>query len=195
MKHLLRKFNKILDYCFNYFEDTSLTFDNQRVVIHDSEYLLCRAVVPDVAEMLRLQKLVYMDDNSWDETVFESELRNEKNKLYLIMRQNDRLVAFIGASFNQKVRDVHISNVAVDPDFQNRGLGQFLIQTMIKCARFNEYSSLSLETRLSNVRAQKLYSTIGFKNIGLKKSYYQSNHEDAVDMRLSIKNKKESVNE
>ncbi|MBZ2405505.1 MAG: ribosomal protein S18-alanine N-acetyltransferase [Liquorilactobacillus hordei] len=195
MKHLLRKFNKILDYCFNYFEDTSLTFDNKRVVIHDNEYLLCRAVVPDVAEMLHLQKMVYTDDNSWDAEVFESELRNEKSKLYLIMRQNDQLVAFIGASFNQKSRDVHISNVAVHPDFQSRGLGQFLIETMINCATFNEYVSLSLETRLSNVRAQKLYSTIGFKNIGLKKSYYQSNHEDAVDMRLSIKNEKETVNE
>ncbi|MDV7756686.1 ribosomal protein S18-alanine N-acetyltransferase [Liquorilactobacillus mali] len=195
MKHLLRKFNKILDYCFNYFEDTSLTFDNKRVVIHDNEYLLCRAVVPDIAEMLQLQKLVYADDNSWDESVFESELRNEKSKLYLIMRQNDRLIAFIGASFKQKNRDVHISNVAVHPDFQNRGLGEFLIRTVIDCAKYNDYLSLSLETRLSNVRAQKLYSAIGFKNMGLKKSYYQSNHEDAVDMRLSIKSKKETVNE
>ncbi|WP_057829549.1 ribosomal protein S18-alanine N-acetyltransferase [Liquorilactobacillus cacaonum] len=194
MSRLLKKFNKLLDYCFNHFEDTSLAFDNKRIIISNREFLLCRALVPDVAEMTQLQKLVYLEDNSWDEEIFESELRNEKSKLYLIMRQNDQLVAFIGASFNQNTRDAHISNVAVKPDFQDHGLGKFLIETMITCARYNNYSSLSLETRLSNIRAQKLYSIIGFKNIGIKKAYYQSNHEDAVNMKLLIKNEKELVN-
>lgn len=53
--------------------------------------------------------------------------------------------------------------MAVDPDFQSRGLGYFLITKIIKKARQMEFKSMSLEVRISNFHAQRLYEDLGFK--------------------------------
>ncbi len=39
---------------------------------------------------------------------------------------------------------------------------------------------MTLEVRVSNERAQNLYYKYGFKNLGIRKSYYQDNSEDAL---------------
>ncbi|KRL02884.1 ribosomal-protein-alanine N-acetyltransferase [Liquorilactobacillus capillatus DSM 19910] len=164
-------------------------FKNRHVLINKQSFLVSRAIVPDIPELLNLQKKVYPDDNSWNLSVFEGEIKNENKNLYLIMRYDDRLVAFIGAMFDQRQKDVHITNVAVLPVFQRKGLGRYLMQVIMDTAAAEGYQSLSLEVRLSNKAAQTLYQSLGFTSYGLKKEYYVSNHEDAVDMRYEFSRK------
>jgi hypothetical protein len=45
---------------------------------------------------------------------------------------------------------------------------------------------LILEVRVSNTVAQNLYRKYGFVVTGVKTNYYQSNNEDAYEMRLQI---------
>ena len=45
---------------------------------------------------------------------------------------------------------------------------------------------LSLEVRVSNKQAQKLYLKLGFKKLEIKKGYYAGDHEDALEMSLSL---------
>ena len=80
----------------------------------------------------------------------------------------------------------HITNVAILPEYQNRGIGSFLIESIIKKAQFIEYKSITLEVRKSNITAQALYLKIGFEKTGIKKRYYFGDHEDAIDMTLDL---------
>ena len=48
--------------------------------------------------------------------------------------------------------------------------------------------TLSLEVRLSNTDAQRLYRRLGFSARNIRKNYYTENNEDALDMikRLEV---------
>ncbi|GAX03236.1 ribosomal-protein-alanine acetyltransferase [Secundilactobacillus pentosiphilus] len=163
-----------------------LDIKNHEVQIQKVAYFLAKAQFTDIPEMLGIERAVYGGQTPWDSSAFASELRRETDRLYLVLRRHDRLLAFIGCTFSETKSDAHITNIAVVPDYQNRGLGHFLIAVMIKKARQLELNQVSLEVRLSNVRAQKLYQDLGFKKAGIKKGYYFGDHEDAVDMVITI---------
>ncbi|GAA3614540.1 ribosomal protein S18-alanine N-acetyltransferase [Secundilactobacillus similis DSM 23365 = JCM 2765] len=163
-----------------------LDIKNHEVQIQDVDYFLAKAQFTDIPEMLGIERAVYGGKTPWDSAAFASELRRETDRLYLVMRRHDRLLAFIGCTFNEVKSDAHITNIAVVPDYQSRGLGHFLIQIMIKKAQHLGLNQLSLEVRRSNVRAQALYQDLGFTKAGIKKGYYFGDHEDAVDMVLTL---------
>jgi ribosomal-protein-alanine N-acetyltransferase len=78
--------------------------------------------------------------------------------------------------------EAHITNIAVRRNYQGRGLGEMLlIATVDLSARLNA-SFVTLEVRVSNLVAQKLYEKHGFAKAGLRHNYYLDNHEDAVIM-------------
>ncbi|PWF99398.1 ribosomal protein S18-alanine N-acetyltransferase [Levilactobacillus bambusae] len=159
---------------------------NHDVRIRDVDYFLAKAMFTDIPEMLGIERAVYAGQTPWNERAFASELRRENDRLYLVLRRHDRLLAFIGCSFDLHATDAHITNIAVVPDYQNRGLGHFLMGVMIKKARQLNYKTVSLEVRVSNQRAQDLYESLGFEKVGIKKGYYFGDHEDAVDMVLTL---------
>ncbi|WP_369403883.1 GNAT family N-acetyltransferase [Secundilactobacillus silagei] len=75
--------------------------------------------------MLGIERAVYGGKTPWDSAAFASELRHGTDRLYLVLRRHDRLLAFIGCTFDDAKGDAHITNIAVVPDYQNRGLGHF----------------------------------------------------------------------
>ncbi|KRO25764.1 acetyltransferase [Pediococcus argentinicus] len=156
------------------------------VEIEGESYFVAQAMFPDIPEILGVERAVYDGLTPWDRTAFANELRRKSDRLYLVIRKNDQLIGFIGASFDDRLKQAHITNVAVLPDFQNRGLGAFLIEAIIKKAQFIEYRTLTLEVRRSNHNAQALYLKIGFEKVGVKERYYFGDHEDAIDMSLDL---------
>ncbi|CAI2637749.1 ribosomal protein S18-alanine N-acetyltransferase [Apilactobacillus apinorum] len=163
-----------------------LNIKNHIVDINGDKFYLAKAMVTDIPEMVGIERDVYDGVAPWTEEAFMPELKPRLDRFYLLLRQNDQLVAFIGSSLNDKKLDCHISNVAVEPDFQDRGLGYFLVAKVIKKARQLNYKTVSLEVRVSNVKAQRLYMDLGFKKMGVKENYYDGDHEDAVDMVLDL---------
>lgn len=184
---MLRKFKDWYQQMFQV-QDTKyqdvLDIKNHEVHIQDVAYFLAKAQFTDIPEMLGIERAVYGGKTPWDSAAFASELRRQNDRLYLVLRRHDRLLAFIGCTFNDAQSDAHITNIAVVTDYQNRGLGHFLIAIMIKKTRQLGLKQISLEVRLSNVRAQSLYQDLGFEKAGIKKGYYFGDHEDAVDMVL-----------
>ena len=85
------------------------------------------------------------------------------------------------------IRD-SITNIAVATAFQNRGIGKLLIDEVENFAIMNDCETLSLEVRLSNTDAQRLYRRLGFSARNIRKNYYTENNEDALDMikRLEV---------
>ena len=77
-----------------------------------------------------------------------------------------------------------IMNVAVDTEYRGKGYGNLLIEEFIREAKSRNLDTMSLEVRVSNEPAIKLYEKYGFEVQGRRKKYYQDNGEDAYIMYL-----------
>ncbi|MCT3306969.1 ribosomal protein S18-alanine N-acetyltransferase [Lactiplantibacillus pentosus] len=163
-----------------------LAIQNHIVQVGATNYYVSRALITDVPEMLAIERAVYAGQTPWDENAFKTELRRQSGRFYIVMRHEDRLVAFCGCVFDDRRQDAHIANIAVHPDVQGRGLGHFMMQVMMKRARKLNYQTVTLEVRYSNTTAQQLYQDLGFEKTGIKKRYYFGDHEDAIDMTYRI---------
>lgn len=78
--------------------------------------------------------------------------------------------------------EAHITTIAVDPDFQGNGIGELLLLSLIDRSQQIGARWLTLEVRVSNLGAQKLYEKYTFKEMGLRRRYYSDNGEDALVM-------------
>lgn len=87
------------------------------------------------------------------------------------------------------VDEAHLLNVAVAAPHQRQGLGLYLLDKIVACARGLSMESILLEVRPSNLRALKVYERYGFVQIGRRKNYYPAHNgqrEDAIVMRFSL---------
>lgn len=86
------------------------------------------------------------------------------------------------------VDELHLLNITVAPACQGRGWGSLLLDAVQQQARELGLSTLWLEVRQSNPRAQALYQRRGFVAVGLRRGYYPAGQarEDAVVMRLGL---------
>ena len=73
-------------------------------------------------------------------------------------------------------------NVAVDPDRQRRGIATSLLERLFELTRDDERRGYTLEVRISNEEAIRLYERLGFEPRGIRRGYYTDNQEDALIM-------------
>jgi ribosomal-protein-alanine N-acetyltransferase len=76
---------------------------------------------------------------------------------------------------------VHVTNVAVDPDWQGRGVATEIMLDLVILARDRGCLAMTLEVRHTNTAAQQLYRRFGFVPAGIRKKYYE-NKDDAIIM-------------
>jgi [ribosomal protein S18]-alanine N-acetyltransferase len=75
----------------------------------------------------------------------------------------------------------HLMNVAVDDRRRREGIATTLIRHLFELAD-GEGERYTLEVRMSNTSAIRLYERFGFKAAGRRRGYYHDNREDAVIM-------------
>jgi ribosomal-protein-alanine N-acetyltransferase len=80
--------------------------------------------------------------------------------------------------------EAHISTIAIHPDYRRHGLGGLLMVHLLEEAILLGAEEATLEVRVSNVAAQRLYEKLGFVKVGLRKKYYSDNQEDALIMTV-----------
>ena len=80
------------------------------------------------------------------------------------------------------VDEGYVTNIAVFPQYRRRGVATKLMKTLMKYAKDNEMSMLSLEVRPSNEAARKLYEDLGFSEEGRRKGFYRDPAEDGLIM-------------
>ncbi len=76
----------------------------------------------------------------------------------------------------------HVMNVAVEPAHRRRGLAHTLVERLFEVTATDDSRGYTLEVRVSNVGAIKLYEALGFKARGVRRGYYTDNREDALIM-------------
>jgi ribosomal-protein-alanine N-acetyltransferase len=77
--------------------------------------------------------------------------------------------------------EAHILNICIRGDLRNAGIGRRLMDFLLERARAADMHDVFLEVRPSNPIAIRLYETLGFTRVGVRKAYYQASggREDA----------------
>lgn len=85
--------------------------------------------------------------------------------------------------------ECHLLNLCIHPDYRARGLGTKLIHRLLDVAQREAAGIALLEVRVSNEGAYRLYSRLGFNEVGLRKNYYPARHgrEDALVLARDLK--------
>lgn len=116
----------------------------------------------------------------WSRNAFASELFHNSRACYLVASVGERVVGYIGTWLI--LDEAHVTNIAVHPDYRRQGIGETLLRSMMTVAASRGAKRMTLEVRVSNRPAQRLYEKLGFARIGLRRGYYHDNNEDAIIM-------------
>lgn len=120
----------------------------------------------------------------WSKNAFESELRH-KNSYYNCIEIDNKVIGYSGL---WKILDEgHIMNVAILPEYREKGYAKKLIKNLFNFCLENEIVSSTLEARESNETAIKLYEKMGFEIAGTRPKYYSKPSEDAIIMWKELK--------
>jgi ribosomal-protein-alanine N-acetyltransferase len=116
----------------------------------------------------------------WPTYAFRQELEANRLARYVVARDGDRIVGYAGLW--QMVDEAHITTFAVAPEYRLQGVGQSLLLEMLRIAESVGASVATLEVRVSNLPARRLYEKYGFRPVGVRPRYYTDNNEDALIM-------------
>ncbi|WP_127538153.1 ribosomal protein S18-alanine N-acetyltransferase [Paenibacillus illinoisensis] len=120
----------------------------------------------------------------WTEEAFRNELTNNHFAKYMVMELDGRAIGYAGMW--TIMDEAHITNIAVREAYRGRKLGEKLLDELMRTAAYLGMERMTLEVRVSNLVAQRLYEKKGFESAGLRKGYYSDNQEDAMIMWANL---------
>jgi ribosomal-protein-alanine N-acetyltransferase len=138
-------------------------------------------VPADLDEVMAIERTSFR--HPWSSNFFLEELQVACARS-MLAQVNDKIVGYVLFWLLPESVDIH--NIAVHPAFRRQRIGQALLQQVVEQARSRKSSQVTLEVRVSNIAAQKLYESVGFVSQGLRKGYYSDDGEDAVIMVLEL---------
>ncbi len=115
----------------------------------------------------------------WSRQLFATELERPEGAT-LVAVDAGGVVGFIACAGQGD--SWHILNVTVDPAHRRRGLGGLLVDGVLAALDGRPYDCYTLEVRVSNASAIRLYHGRGFVDCGIRPRYYSDNQEDALIM-------------
>lgn len=130
--------------------------------------------------VMAIERQVY--PRPWSPNLFLSEMNESRNRCYLVARIDREVVGYGGLICYGE--EAHVTNVAVDPLQHRRRIGSRILRDLILAAVDMGAEAVSLEVRVTNWGAQRLYGRFGFRPVGVRKNYYQEINEDALIMWL-----------
>jgi ribosomal-protein-alanine N-acetyltransferase len=128
--------------------------------------------------VMAIERQVY--PRPWSPNLFLSEMNELRNRSYLVARIGRDVVGYGGLMVYAE--EGHVTTIAVDPAHHRHRIGTRLLYELIREATRLGSQSVSLEVRVSNWGAQRLYTRFGFRPVGIRKNYYQETNEDALVM-------------
>ena len=128
--------------------------------------------------VMAIERQVY--PRPWTPSLFIAEMSEPSNRNYIVARTGRDVVGYAGMICYGD--EAHITTIAVDPEHQRRKIGTRLMFELIQSAIEMGARAVSLEVRVSNWGAQRMYTRFGFRPVGVRKGYYQETGEDALVM-------------
>jgi ribosomal-protein-alanine N-acetyltransferase len=128
--------------------------------------------------VMAIERQVY--PRPWSPSLFISEMSETSNRAYLVAKLARDVVAYGGVICYGD--EAHITTIAVDPAHHRNKFGtRMMFELMSEAIRLGA-GAVSLEVRMSNWGAQRMYGRFGFRPVGVRKGYYQETGEDALVM-------------
>jgi ribosomal-protein-alanine N-acetyltransferase len=127
---------------------------------------------------MAIERQVYA--RPWSPNLFAAEMSEPENRCYLVARLHKEVVGYAGMICYGD--EAHVTNVAVDPQHHRHGIATRLMYEELRQAKEMGAQAVSLEVRVTNWGAQRLYAWFGFHPVGIRRNYYQELNEDALIM-------------
>ncbi len=134
--------------------------------------------VADLATVQMIERASFV--TPWPSQAYRQELETNRLAMYLVAILGDTIVAYGGIWL--MVDEAHITTFAVHPAYRRRRIGERLLLALLDLARDRAAREATLEVRLSNLPARRLYEKYGFRPVGIRPRYFSDNNEDALIM-------------
>ncbi|WP_312198119.1 ribosomal protein S18-alanine N-acetyltransferase [Anaerospora hongkongensis] len=132
----------------------------------------------DVDAVLKVENEAFT--TPWSRAAFEAETSDNELAYYLVVDVGGVIAGYAGMWLI--IDEAHVTNIALAAAYRGAGLGEQLVRALMELARERGAGSMTLEVRVSNVKAQALYTKLGFVSRGKRRNYYTDNREDALIM-------------
>lgn len=142
---------------------------------------LRRLGLSDLREIEEIERRSYA--TPWSRSMFASELAKPSSICLGAFEadvEDPRLCGYLIVS--RYVDAWHVMNVAVDPAHRGRGIATMLLERLFELTADDPRRGYTLEVRVSNATAIRLYERLGFRARGIRRGYYTDNREDALIM-------------
>jgi ribosomal-protein-alanine N-acetyltransferase len=148
-------------------------------VINLTDITISPMTKDDIEAVVKIEEEAY-GKHHWAKSSFYDEMSNNLAKYYSAKTPSGELIGYAGTW--HIIDEGHITTIAVKNEYQRNHIGEAIIQKIIDDCYKNNIKYLTLEVRVSNLPAIKLYEKYGFQSLGTRKGYYQDNNEDALIM-------------
>lgn len=139
---------------------------------------LTKVAAPELA-VIELES----NDPPWSERLFSQEFGNAFSHIFGV-RRDGALAGFLVV--HTAADEGHIVNLGVRRAFRGQGLGRALLEGVLRELHSRAIRWVTLEVRRTNGVAQRLYTSIGFSEAGIRQRYYSNDGEDALVYRLNV---------
>ena len=132
-----------------------------------------------IEELLPIERQLFGEE-PWTARTFWSELGQLDTRHYLVAVDDGLVMGYAGLCAYPD--EAFVQTLGVAPRAQGEGLGAQLLQALLDEAARRRKTTVSLEVRADNDKAQRLYERFGFRSAGVRRGYYQPSGTDAVVM-------------
>lgn len=140
---------------------------------------LRRLQLRDLSAIEEIERRSY--PTPWSRSMFAGELAKPSSVcLGAFESGSDGLAGYLIVS--RYVDAWHVMNLAVAPSLRRRGIATRLMAELFELTAGDPQRGYTLEVRVSNTDAIRLYEQIGFRSRGVRRGYYTDNREDALIM-------------
>ena len=134
-----------------------------------------------VQQVAQLEKASFSDP--WSENSIRSELNNPLS-LWVVALDGETVVGYVGSQ--SVLGESDMMNIAVSDQYRGQKIATTLVNVLIDRLRKQGNYQLTLEVRVSNEPARKLYEKLGFFEVGRRPNYYRNPKEDALILRKAL---------
>ena len=143
----------------------------------NNNIVIRRMETTDVKEVALIEQESFHD--AWSEKSFLDAIL-EKDNIYMVATDDNKIVGYCGMWGIQGEGNIY--NVCVKKEKRGQGVGDRLFQAFLEEGEQKGLKAFTLEVRVSNESAIRLYEKYGFENAGIRKNFYDNPKEDAMIM-------------